>query len=237
MTESARFAGTDLPGADLLWELADQGRPVMRTPLTVPRIAAAGIALADAAGMASVSMQQVAGMLDVTKMALYRHVTNKAVLVAVMIEIAVGTPPDLSTVPGGWRPKLTEWAGLMRETWQRHPWLPAATVGERAMGPREIGWTEAAVAALDGTGLTGAECMDAVFLLSGHIRNTRSAATAGTQPWNRDKRLRAQIAAHGDLFPALVAATADAGDVNLDSSWQFGLDRIFDGLELLITGR
>lgn len=237
MTESARFHGTDLPGVDLLWELGDQGRIVTRPALTVPRIAAAGITLADAAGMASVSMQQVAGMLDVTKMALYRHVTNKAELVAVMIEIAVGDPPDLSTVPGGWRPKLTEWARLMRETWQRHPWLPAATVGERAMGPREIGWTESAVAALEGTGLTGAQRMDAVFLVSGHIRNTRSASTAGTQPWSADKRLRSQIAAHGDLFPALVAATEDTIDATPDSSWEFGLARIFDGLELLITGR
>ncbi|MEV6605160.1 TetR/AcrR family transcriptional regulator C-terminal domain-containing protein [Kutzneria sp. NPDC051319] len=232
MTESARFHGTEL-----LWKLSDQGRSVTRPALTVPRIAAAGITLADAAGMASVSMQQVAGMLDVTKMALYRHVTNKAELVAVMIEIAVGEPPDLSTVPGGWRPKLTEWARLMRETWQRHPWLPAATVGERAMGPREIGWTESAVAALEGTGLTGAQRMDAVFLVSGHIRNTRSASTAGTQPWSPDKRLRSQIAAHGDLFPALVAATEDTSDATPDSSWEFGLARIFDGLELLITNR
>jgi AcrR family transcriptional regulator len=232
VTESARSLGTDL-----LWELGDQGRVGTRPALTVPRIAAAGIALADAAGMASVSMQQVAGMLDVTKMALYRHVTNKAELVAVMIEIAVGPPPDLSTVPGGWRPKLTEWARLMRETWQQHPWLPAVTVGERSMGPREIGWTESAVAALDGTGLTGAERMDAVFLVSGHIRNTRSASTAGTQPWNRDRSLRSQIAAHADLFPALVAATDDAADATPDSSWRFGLDRIFDGLELLITRR
>ncbi|GAA3436426.1 TetR/AcrR family transcriptional regulator [Kutzneria kofuensis] len=232
MTESAKFVGTEL-----LWELGDQGRAVTRPALTVPRIATAGIMLADEAGMAAVSMQQVAGMLDVTKMALYRHVTNKAELVAVMIEIAVGAPPDLSTVPGGWRPKLTEWARLMRETWQRHPWLPAATVGDRAMGPREIGWTEAAVAALEGTGLTGTQRMDAVFLVSGHIRNTQSASTSGTQPWNRDKRLHGQIAAHGDRFPALVAATDDAADAAPDSSWEFGLARIFDGLELLIEGR
>lgn len=229
MTHSAR-----LSGAELLWGLGEQQT---RPALTVHRIAAAGIALADESGMAAVSMQQVAGRLDVTKMALYRHVTNKAELVAVMIEIAVGAPPDLSDVPGGWRPKLAEWARLMRETWQLHPWLPAATVGERAMGPREIGWTESAVAALAGTGLTGAQRLDAVFLLSGHIRNTQSASTAGTQPWQRDKRLRGQIAEHGDRFPALVAATDDAADAGQDGSWEFGLARIFDGLELLISGR
>jgi AcrR family transcriptional regulator len=214
---------------ELLWGLEDRE---IRPALTVTRLAGAGIALADEAGMAAVSMQQVAGRLGVTKMALYRHVASKAELIAVMIEIAVGVPPDLSATPGGWRPKLAEWARLMRETWRLHPWLPAATVGDRAMGPREIGWTESAVAALHGTGLDGGQRMDAVFLLSGHIRNTQSAATAGTQPWRRDKSLRGQIAAHGDRFPALVAATADAGG---DSSWEFGLARIFDGLTLLIA--
>lgn len=218
--------------ADFLWGLGEEGE--IRPPLSVRRIATAGVALADGAGMAAVSMKQVADRLGVTKMALYRHVANKAELIAVMIELAVGAPPDLSTVPGGWRPKLAEWARLMRETWQRHPWLPVVTVGERAMGPREIGWTESAVAALEGTGLSGGQRLDAVFLLSGHIRNTQSASTAGTQPWERDKRLRGQIAARGDRFPALVAATADASP---DSGWEFGLARIFDGLELLITGR
>jgi AcrR family transcriptional regulator len=234
VTDSAGSAGAESAGAELLWGL---GQPETRPALTVARIAAAGIAVADESGMAAVSMQQVAGRLDVTKMALYRHVTNKAELVAVMIEIAVGPPPDLSAVPGGWRPKLAEWARLMRETWQLHPWLPAATVGERAMGPREIGWTESAVAALADTGLTGSQRLDAVFLLSGHIRNTQSTSTAGTQPWNREKRLRSQIVRHGARFPALVAATEDAADAAEDGSWQFGLARIFDGLELLIAGR
>jgi len=35
----------------------------------------------------------------------------------------------------------------------------------------------------------------------------------------------------------LVAATDDAAGATPDGSWQFGLDRIFDGLELLITRR
>jgi AcrR family transcriptional regulator len=38
-------------------------------------------------------MQRVAGTLEVTKMALYRYVSSKAELVAVMTEVAVGQPP------------------------------------------------------------------------------------------------------------------------------------------------
>jgi Tetracyclin repressor-like, C-terminal domain len=155
----------------------------------------------------------------------------------VMIESAVGDPPDLSTVPGGWRPRLTRWAELMRETWTTHPWLPAATTGDRLTGPREVGWTESAVAALADTRLAGGERMDAVFLLSGHIRNTQSSATAGTQPWTAEKRLREILLRHEARFPALVAAARSNVDGASDNGWSFGLGRILDGLEVLINSR
>ncbi|MFD0205191.1 MULTISPECIES: TetR/AcrR family transcriptional regulator [Saccharothrix] len=223
--------------ADLLWGSRDKPARPARLALTVDRIAAAAIEVADAEGMAAVSMQQVAGRLDVTKMALYRHVASKAELVAVMIESAVGEPPDLGAVPGGWRPRLVRWADLMRETWQRHPWLPAATTGERLTGPREVGWTESAVAALEGTGLDGGERMDAVFLLSGHIRNTQSAATAGTQPWTAQKQLRTILHEHRDRFPALHQAARSTNGAPRDNGWEFGLNRILDGLDVLVHAR
>lgn len=222
---------------DLLWEPRGRGARPQRQALTVDRIAEAAIEVADAEGMAAVSMQHVAGRLDVTKMALYRHVASKAELVAVMIESAVGEPPDLTAVPGGWRPRLVRWADLMRETWRRHPWLPAATTGERPTGPREVGWTESAVAALADTPLTGGERMDAVFLISGHIRNTQSSATAGTQPWTTDKSLREVLHRHRDRFPALFEAATSPGATPNDNGWTFGLTRILDGLATLIDSR
>ncbi|WP_033442471.1 TetR/AcrR family transcriptional regulator [Saccharothrix sp. NRRL B-16314] len=224
-------------GTDLLWGPRQKPARAPRLALTVDRIAGAAIEVADAEGMASVSMQQVAARLDVTKMALYRHVSSKAELVAVMIESAVGEPPNLRTVPGGWRPRLITWADLMRRTWRRHPWLPAATTGERMTGPREVGWTESAVAALGDTGLDGGERMDAVFLLSGHIRNTESAATAGTQPWTAEKQLRDILRDHRERFPALHEATMSTAGTVRDNGWEFGLNRILDGLEVLIEGR
>ena len=224
-------------GVDLLWGSRDKPARPARLALTVDRIAAAAIDVADAEGMAAVSMQQVAARLDVTKMALYRHVASKAELVAVMIESAVGEPPDLRSTPGGWRPRLVRWCDLMRETWRRHPWLPAATTGERMTGPREVGWTETAVAALEGTGLDGGERMDAVFLLSGHIRNTQSAVTAGTQPWTAQKQLRTVLHDHQHRFPALHEAAQSTNGGPRDNGWQFGLDRILDGLTALIEAR
>lgn len=228
-------------GAEFLWGLRERPVKQPRLALTVDRIATAAIEMADAEGIEGVSMQRVAASLDVTKMALYRHVTNKAELVAVMIEMAVGDPPDLSAVEGGWRPRIEHWAELMRGTWRRHPWLPTATVGDRAIGPREIGWTESALSAFDGTPLLGAEKIDAVFVLSGHIRNSQVAALSGTQPWTSDRRTRGDI---GELmrrnhnqFPHILAALDDARNAPADNSWAFGLEQILRGLASLIDER
>jgi len=228
------------PGAgsiDLLWGLSQREPKRARPALTIERIAEAATEIADADGIAGVSMQLVAGRLDVTKMALYRHVKNKAELLAVMTELAIGPAPDLLALPGDWRSRIEEWTHQMRMTWRRHPWLPDATVGVRATGPREIGWTESAVAALTGTGLTGAERMDAVFLLSGHLRNTHSTNNAGTQPWEGDRGLRGHVAANPEMFPALLEAAESVDGAPADSGYEFGLQRILDGLATLIAQR
>jgi AcrR family transcriptional regulator len=130
----------------------------------------------------AVSMQRIAADLGFTKMSLYRHVSSKSELLNIMIETVVGEPPDLSGVPGGWRARLEEFVRQLTEVWRQHPWLPAATVGVRAMGPRETGWTESAVAALAGTGLAGDERLAATFVVFGHIRNTQQWPRPGPKP-------------------------------------------------------
>src|SRR6266542_4383005 len=212
-----RRPGERAGSIELLWGLRTPPSRGPKPALTVERIAQAAIEIADADGVAAVSMQRVASRLGFTKMALYRYVADKAELLAIMIETAAGEPPDLGSIPGGWRPKLEAWARRLRARWQRHPWLPAVTVGNRVMGPKEVGWTECAVGALAGTGL------------------------AGPQPWTAERALSPAVSellrAHGDRFPALIAAAGDAGGASRDNGWRFGLDRILDGLQLLITQR
>jgi AcrR family transcriptional regulator len=229
----------------LLW--GQKARPTRgpKPALDIDRIARAGVRIADAEGLAAVSMQRVAGELDFTKMALYRYVAGKAELLAVMIDLAVGEPPDLAAVPGGWRPRLEEFARLLAAAWERHPWLPWATMGDRVMGPNEVGWIECAVGTLDGTALTGSERMDAVFVLCGHIRNTQSTATAGTQPWSADKRVAPAMSdvltGQEGRFPALDRAVAEAvaaaGGVAHDNGREFGLRCLLDGLAAVIAAR
>ncbi len=221
----------------LLWGQREPSGRGPKSAFTIGDVARAAVQVADADGIGAVSMQRVAGELGYTKMSLYRYVTGKAELLAVMIEEAIGPPPDLSVLPGGWLVRAERWAQLMWDTWDSHPWIPGATTGTRPIGPHEVGWSEAVVAAFAGTGLPGAAQMNAAVLLSGHVRNTHSPAAAGTQPWTAehtlDPTLGPLIRARAEDFPAIMAATHTPGPGPEDPR-QFGLSRILDGIEILM---
>ena len=108
------------------------------------------------------------------------------------------------------------------------------------MGPNEVGWVELGVRALEGTGLVPAEQLDAVFLVSAHLRATMAMTTYGVLPWTiglpHDEVLERLRTERGASYPALTELAAS--DPSPDhSAFEFGLARILDGLELLINSR
>ncbi|MFH7597503.1 TetR/AcrR family transcriptional regulator C-terminal domain-containing protein [Streptomyces racemochromogenes] len=232
----------------LLW-----GPPVTpargpRRGLTLEQIAEAGVGIADADGLGGVSMQGVAGELGVTKMALYRYVPGKAELVALMVEAALPDPAEgldaaLARARGGWREALGVWARELLSGYRAHPWLLDATVGARALGPTEVGWLERALAALAGCGLTGAEAMDVVVLVTGHVRGIAGQERAsGGGAGGVDAELGAVLAQvvreRGEAYPALTVALGSLAEHGgQDQGLEFGLERILDGVGMLVERR
>ncbi|GAA2866022.1 TetR family transcriptional regulator [Actinoplanes cyaneus] len=212
---------------DFLWQENAGGRRGPKKALTLESIADAAIAVADAEGLAAVSMQRVAADVGFTKMALYRYLPGKAELVAVMLERAMGEPPVLS--PEDWRAALTRWSEALISVFVGHPWAIEASTGSRPVGPNELRWMEAALAVLPG-GLTGAERMDTIAVVAGLVR------ALVVQP--AESGLITAITEHADRFPAISAALADmAVHGGQDQAFRFGLARLLDGLETLITQR
>jgi AcrR family transcriptional regulator len=225
---------------ELLWggEPARSRGP--KPAITLTEIAEAGIAIADAEGLDAVSMQRVAGELPVTKMALYRHVPGKSELVAVMSDLAIGPPPNRPGLP--WREALRIWALDLYDGFARHPWLLQSTVGRRLLGPNELAWMDRGLAALAGTGLNGAEQLDSILVVTSHVRNiaqqtaTMPGHSTGLSDNDLEQALGRILSEQGDRFPHVAAAltTAPAG---AGQGLEFGLDRILDGLDLLLRGR
>ncbi|MFG2295887.1 TetR/AcrR family transcriptional regulator [Streptomyces sp. NPDC048603] len=231
----------------LLWGPPAGPRRGPKPALSLDRIAAAGIEVADAEGLSALSMQRVAELLGKTKMSLYRYVPGRAELVALMVESAIGDPPGATGVSAageGWRGRLGHWARSLAAVFRQHPWLLDATLGARVAGPRELDWTEEALGALDGTGLTGAERLDAVVLLTGHVRGiaqqTRALSGSGEDPEEQLASVMGRLTAeHADRYPALTSALSGAANrpEERNQALEFGLERILDGLDALVTAR
>lgn len=212
---------------DFLWQENSGGRRGPKKALTLDAIADAAIAVADAEGLAAVSMQRVAVDVGYTKMALYRYLPGKSELVAVMLERGMGVPPVLPS--GDWRAALSCWSESLISVFIAHPWAIEASTGTRPVGPNELMWMEVALAVLP-DGLTGAERMDAVAVVAGLVR------ALVVQP--AEGGLITAITEHAARFPAISAALADISvRGGQDQAFHFGLERVLDGLEMLITKR
>jgi AcrR family transcriptional regulator len=222
--------------AALLWGERERPSRGPKPGLSVQRIARAAVTIADAESLPAVSMQRVAATFDLTAMSLYRYVPGKTELVHLMIDTALGEPPDLAGIPGGWRPQLAQWTHKAFAGMLRHPWLAEALARPRPMGPNELDWLDSAVGALNNTGLTGGELVDAAVVLAGHARSTAQNAAAMTE--SAGYQIPERLRQHADRYPALVAATSTgAFEPDDANAFEFGLERILDGIGVLIAAR
>ena len=229
---------------DLLWGTAQRSRRGPKPSLTLERIVAGAIEHADAEGLASLSMQRLAERLGCAKMALYRYVPGKAELEALMLDTALGAAPDPAAVSGGeepWRAHLRAWAMAMFERMLAHPWAHGLALGIRPVGPNEVGWMESALTTLAGSGLTGAEGLDTIALLAGHVRGLALQAAAagdGNMEAALGRQVSQALAAQAGRYPRTAAAFAESGPPgDRDNALVFGIDRILDGLGVLIATR
>jgi AcrR family transcriptional regulator len=216
--------------------------------LTRERIVAAAIRVADAEGLAQLSMRRIATELGAAPMSLYRHVNGKDELLMSMMDSAFGEEPLPARPPGGWRARLELSSRLEWQAFRRHPWLaPALSITRPQLIPNGMRHTEWALRALDGLGLTIQEAMyihTTLFtLVRGLALNLEAEAQAEQDSGlTSDEWMQAQehgfraIAAAGD-FPLLNRLVDSDLEFDLDQLVEFGLGRLLDGLERHLPGQ
>ncbi|WP_433659017.1 TetR/AcrR family transcriptional regulator [Nocardia sp. CA-128927] len=237
----------------LLWGIQPRPKRGPKPALSLAAIVAEAIAIADAEGLANLSMQRLAEALGFTKMSLYRYVSGKEQLIALMLEAALGVPPDNAAAnPDSpeepWRGALRLWTETIFARFNAHPWATELTTGVRALGPNEMGWMESVLVALADTGLNGSERLDTIVLLTGHARSLAQQlkSVPGDDPTVQfNEQFTEMMTAAGDRYPAVRAAFAEeaaaaggppsSGGPN--DALNFGIDRVLDGLAVLIARR
>jgi AcrR family transcriptional regulator len=237
-----------LPGSvAAAWGVRERPHKGPKPALSLSRIVAAAVRVADTEGLDAVSMGRVAAELGTAPMSLYRHVSSKEELLTLMVDAAWDEAPGTPVAGEGWRAGLSRWAWALRAGARRHPWVVRIPLNSLPIMPNEVAWFENALACLADTELTEARKASVIMLLAGYVRNLATTEAdiaaaikaSGLAPMEWMAAYPRMLAELTDphRFPALAKFLA-AGVFEIedgpDDEFIFGLDRILDGVEVLI---
>ncbi|WP_166844920.1 TetR/AcrR family transcriptional regulator [Isoptericola sp. BMS4] len=239
------------PRLALAWGVAERPERVPRRELSIERIVEAAVEIADAEGLAGVSMARVAKSLGFTTMSLYRYVTSKDDLLLLMQEVAFDVEFPPAHDPADWRNELREWALLTLATYRRHPWVLDIPITGAPMTPNNLRAADAGLRALRSAPLDDSEKVATILLVNGYTRNAamlgRDLQRAADQhdgaydATGMADTLRALV--DEVRFPYLrplvergtyVPEVPELDDVD-DVAW--GLERTLDGVAAYVVGK
>ncbi|NUT39761.1 MAG: TetR family transcriptional regulator [Thermoactinospora sp.] len=220
--------------------------PPRRPALTREAVVAAAIEIADAEGLAAVSIRRVAAELGARTMTLYSYIERKEDLLALMADEIAAEVLVEGSLPAGWREALVLMARREREVVRRHPWRVELISQRVAVGPNGLRHVEQKLSAFDGlgvdrlrawrylaafndymTGFVVRESLERGAPREGGINDAEREAVA--EPYIREL-------VDGGAFPRL-APMIEQGVPGADDNFERGLSWVLDGIEGDLPGR
>ena len=254
MASNRSSAGDPARTLELLWrqQTDSPSRRGPRQGLSVDEIVEAAIALADAEGLDAVTMRRVAQALGVAPMTLYTYVPGKAELLDLMLDWVYRQMARTEVAEASWRARLEAVAHDNRRLFDAHPWAAAISTTRPPLGPGLMAKYEHELRAFDGTGLDDIERDAALTFLLGFVQaSARAAADARAEKresersdeqwWAENAPLLGRVLDEATYPTATRVGTAvgaaHGAAYDPDHAYDFGLQRVLDGLGVLIDRR
>lgn len=238
----------------LLWEPSASAVPSRgpKPKITLDDVIDAGVAMADADGLANLSMRKVAGRLGVGAMSLYTYVPGRDELLELMVNrVHAELAPDAGEPPAdelSWREDVEHQVGERWRMYERHPWLLDLNAARSPVGPHVLDADEALYAALHRAGLRGTEVVSTsnliLWQLLGAARSqiidsdlARRTGTSAEAYWDSRASFWTTYFDYG-RYPTM-AAVWESGGFDDDQAYAFDrlLARLLDALEASLPGR
>ena len=212
---------------DLLWAPERGVKRGRRPSMSREKLVQAAIELADSEGIAAVTMQRLAELVNSKTMSLYRYVPSKDVLLDLMWDAAFAGAPKLGSED--WRSDLTGWAVAGFERLEEHPWMIELVGGARSVGPRWTSWLDAGLAAMVALPLNASEKLAVLMVIDGQLRSAariRFGVKADPQ-WAVDFGRMLLLSATDDSYPTLGAMVRrgefEMPGMSMEQTFDFGL--------------
>lgn len=224
---------------------ADGATERPRIPLSRRRVLRAAVDIADADGLAALTMRRLAAGLGVEAMSLYHHVANKEAVLDGALGVVVGELLDAvgrvdAPAPGDdWRGALRARILAARAVLLRHPWAPRVLETRTGTSPEIIGYYDGVLGILRAGGFSYDLAHHALHALGSRVLGFSQELFEpdGGDAGAGDAAMIEQMA---ERFPnivgMLVAVAHDDPDGTLgwcddQVEFEFGLDVLLDGLE------
>lgn len=223
--------------------MTQQAEAARRIPLNRERVLTAAVALADEAGIETLSMRRLAQELGVVPMALYKHVANKEELLDGMVDVIVGEiDPPVSDA--GWKNAVRLRVLSARRSLLRHPWARQVLESRTNRTPAVLGYMDSFI----GMFLSGGFSVD----LTHHVMHalgsrmwgftqelfddSASGPPAAPTPEMQAAMLQEMARRYPNILQVAMAAEHDDGSVVSQGcddqfEFEFALDLLLDGFE------
>jgi AcrR family transcriptional regulator len=209
-----------------------------RERLSRERVLRAALRLVDQRGLEALSMRKLAQDLGVEAMSLYNHVANKDAILDGLLE-RVLAEVQLPQPGGDWEAELRRAAISLHDALVRHPWacglVMAPASSPNALGAR-IRYIEALLRILREAGFTPTQAYYGYHALDSHAVGFTMWELGHAVPDNAVvEELMREI--ESGAYPYLLEHARQHDADHPQTSFEFGLDLIFDGLRRLHEGR
>ena len=231
------------PGAgQSIWDVPEHGTRGPRPRHDRAVIAALAVRIADAEGLAAVTMRRVAKELGVATMSLYNYVPAKDHLAQLMVDHLAAEYTYPSTPAPDPRSAIADLARQARDVARRHPWLGQLLHRPMPPGPSGLHYLDYFLGLLADSGVDAGAKLEIIAIISGFaaMYGAMQGASATQQDGTTmaDEQAAAQVqalirAAASGSYPNLAAALATAGPSrSQDDVFESCIQRLIDGAGL-----
>lgn len=224
-------------GAPSIWLRPERGSRGPTPRLIRPGVAAAAIELADADGLAAVTMRSVASVLGTAPASLYRVIESRDELLELMTDTVIGEFTYSTKLSGSGPEGLLWLARQARSLYWRHPWMLNVSAPGSVLGHNALEYLEHALSALRDLPISSQQKLEAIGILSGLVKllatNESEHQQAGRLPaaWQAATAMRLAEQATDGQHPNLANVLART------PSWSASTqDTQFDRVVLRVLG-